>query len=68
MQKQPKDALALPDIDFSKINSDKIYDRFADLGDFGMKRAEKGLKLGNFEVAKKHFKKNEPKKKGAAIQ
>ena len=48
---------------------EKIYDRFSDLGEFGMRRIENGIKLGSLDVAKKNnINTREIKKKVAPVQ
>jgi hypothetical protein len=45
--------LSIPEMDFTKIAPERIYERFADLGQYKIRRIEKGIDLGSLEVAKK---------------
>lgn len=50
------------------MSADKIYDRFADLGEYRMRRLDKRLNLGELELASKNKLKKEGKRKVALVQ
>jgi len=53
MSKFGSNSLNIPDLDFNKVVPEKIYEKFADLGQYKIRRIEKGIELGSLEVAKK---------------
>lgn len=60
--------LEFPEVDFDEINPDRVYERFADLGEYGMRRANQGIKLGSLQVAKKNRKGKGEQRRVAPVQ
>jgi hypothetical protein len=68
MAKSPNASLNIPDLDFNKVVPERIYEKFADLGQYKMRRIEKGIDLGSLEVAKKGNFVRELKRKPPPVQ
>jgi hypothetical protein len=60
--------IIIPDIDLSGIIPERIYERFGDLGDFGLRRVAKQNELGGLVVARKAGGRRDNKRKPAPIQ